>query len=310
MKINPLFRVTRPLFRLFGYGQTRPSNGRGMFLLVFAAFAAAAMQALIRGLSRQIHPFEIAFFRSFFAFLTFSPLFLRVGLQPLKTKRLGMHFLRGLLQGGAILMTYMALKLTPLAKVASLKFTQPLFVTVLAALFLGEAVRARRITALIIGFIGAFIILRPGIADVDTGAVLVLVSALVMSVTHIIIKNLTKTESSVTLTIYMTVFITPLTLVAALPFWQAPTLKQLFLMFLIGVFGNISQLSRAHSYRFADLSALMPLEFVRLLWMAGLGFVFFGEVPDIWTWVGGIVIFASSTYIALREKKSRKENAN
>jgi drug/metabolite transporter (DMT)-like permease len=280
-----------------------------MFLIVFAALAATCMQALIRGLSKQIHPFEIAFFRSFFAFLSFTPLFLRYGIQPLRTKRPGMHFLRGVLQGCAILMTYLALKLTPLAKVASLKFTQPLFVTALAALFLGEILRVRRVTALIVGLIGAFIILRPGIAEVDTGALLVLVSALFMSVTHIIIKNLTKTESSVTLTIYMTVFITPLTLIAALPFWQTPTLEQLLLMFAIGIFGNISQLSRAHSYRFADLSALMPLEFVRLLWMAGFGFVFFGEVPDIWTWVGGIVIFSSSTYIALREKQQRKNKA-
>ncbi len=293
------------MFRLFGYGQTGPNTPRGMFLSVFAAFAATCMQALIRSLSQQVHPFQIAFFRSFFAFLSFAPLFIRYGAQPLRTKRLGWHSLRGLLQGGAILMNYMALRMTPLAKVASLKFTQPLFTTIMAVLFLGEIVRARRVTALIIGLIGALIILRPGIIEVDAGALMVLGSAGLMSVTHIIIKNLTKTESSVTLTLYMTVFITPLTLIAAIPFWQTPTVKQLLLMFLMGLLGNVAQMSRTQAYRFSDLSALAPLDFVRLLWMALFGFVFFGEVPDVWTWVGGVVIFSSSTYIALRERQQR-----
>lgn len=305
MKTNPLFRVSRPLFHLFGYGQSEPNTPRGLFLMVFASFAATCMQALIRSLSQQVHPFQIAFFRSFFAFLSFTPLFMRYGVQPLRTKRLGGHAMRGLLQGSAILISYYALKITPLAKVASLKFTQPLFVTVMAVLFLGEVIRARRVTALIIGMIGAFIILRPGIIEVDTGAVLILAAAFLMSICHILIKNLTKTESSVTLTLYMTVFITPFTLIAAIPFWQTPTIWQLFLMFIMGLLGNIAQMSRTQAYRFADLSALAPFDFVRLLWMALFGFVFFGEVPDIWTWVGGIVIFSSSTYIALRERQQR-----
>ena len=92
---------------------------------------------------------------------------------------------------------------------------------------------------------------------------------------------------------------------AAIPFWQTPTVKQLLLMLLMGLLGNVAQLSRTQAYRFAELSALMPLDFVRLLWMALFGFVFFGEVPDIWTWGGGIVIFSSSTYIALRERQQR-----
>ena len=135
---------------------------------------------------------------------------------------------------------------------------------------------------------------------------MVLGSAGLMSVTHVIIKNLTKTESSVTLTLYMTIFITPLTLIAAIPFWQTPTVKQLLLMFLMGLLGNVAQMSRTQAYRFSDLSALAPLDFVRLLWMALFGFVFFGEVPDVWTWAGGVVIFSSSTYIALREHQQRR----
>jgi len=305
MKTNSLLRISRPLFRLFGYGQTKPNTPRGLFLIVFTSLAATCMQALIRSLSQQIHPFQIAFFRSFFAFLSFTPLFVRYGTQPLRTKRLGGHALRGLLQGSAILLGYLALQMTPLAKVASLKFTQPMFVTIMAVLFLGEIIRARRVTALITGLIGALIILRPGIIEVDAGALMILGAAFIMSVCHILIKALTKTESSVTLTLYMTIFITPFTLIAAIPFWQTPTIWQLFLMFILGLIGNVAQISRTQAYRFADLSALAPIDFVRLLWMALFGFVFFGEVPDVWTWVGGVVIFSSSTYIALREHQQR-----
>jgi drug/metabolite transporter (DMT)-like permease len=305
MKTNSLFRLSRPLFQLFGYGQTKPNTPRALFLVVLTTFAATCMQALIRSLSQQIHPFQIAFFRSFFAFLSFTPLFVRYGTQPLRTKRLGGHAIRGLLQGGAILLGYMALKMTPLAKVASLKFTQPLFITVMAVLFLGEIIRARRVTALIVGIIGALIILRPGIIEVDAGALMILGAAAIMSVCHILIKTLTKTESSVTLTLYMTIFITPFTLIAAIPYWQTPNLTQLALMFLLGLIGNVAQISRKQAYRFADLSSLAPFDFVRLLWMALFGFVFFGEVPDVWTWVGGTVIFSSSTYIALRERQQR-----
>lgn len=261
------------------------------------------MHGGVRYLSDQLHPFEIAFFRNLFGILVVIPWFLKFGLAPLRTQRLNLHLLRAGLNIFAMLAFFLALSLTPLARVQALSFTAPLFATLIAIIALGETVGPRRWAALIIGFSGAMVVIRPGLQALDAGSLLVLGSAAVWAVTMVIIKNLARTESSVTITVYMLLFMTPLSLPAALLYWQWPSAEQLIWLVLVALFGTLGQMAMAQAFRLADATAVMPLDFLKLIWGALLGYWFFNEIPGLWTWLGGALIFTGATYIVFREKQ-------
>jgi len=206
-----------------------------------------------------------------------------------------------------MLMYFMGLSLIPLAKVMALSFSSPLFATIIAFITLGEVIRTRRITALIIGLAGTMIILRPGFVELDLGSILILGACAAWAGCLVIIKVLARTESSVTITLYSTIFLMPVSLTAAIPYWQWPNVDQLLLLAVMGIAGSIGQTALAQSFREADMTAVMPLEFLRLVWAALFGYLFFAEVPDVWVWTGGSVIFAASFYIAIRERQFGKQ---
>lgn len=277
--------------------------------MLLATVAFACMHAAVRHVSADIHPFEVAFFRNLMGFLVIAPLFLRYGFTPLRTGRFGTHVIRALINVVAMLMFFAGLATTPLAQVQALGFTAPLFATLLAIAFLGERVGARRWTALAVGFFGALIILRPGYQSINLGPLLVVGSAAIWAVALIIIKQLSRTDSSVTITAYMTLLMTPLSLVPALWVWQTPDLHQFLWLTVIGVLGTLAQLLMTQSLRLADASVVLPLDFTKLLWGTAIGYLAFNEIPDIWTWVGGAIIFTGVTYITVREGRIRSQKA-
>ncbi len=275
---------------------------RGMALIVISTLGFSGMHSVIRGLGKEdLHPFEIAFFRNFFGLLVLAPLFMRHGVGALRTQHLPLHALRGGLQICAMLMFFTAVTITPLAKVSAMSFTAPLFATIGAVLILGERIRARRITALVFGFVGAVLIIRPGVVEIDLGAILVLTSSAIWAGAMLIIKHVSRTDSSVVITAYMGIFMTPLSFLAAVWFWTWPEPHHYLLFILMGALGSLAHVAMAQAFKEADATAILPLDFTRLLWSAALGFMLFGEIPELWTWIGGITIFASTTYIAYRE---------
>ena len=143
---------------------------------------------------------------------------------------------------------------------------------------------------------GAAIILRPGIQAIGWGPPLILFSAMMWAVSLIFIKALSRTDSSLTIATYMVIVTTPFSLLAALPVWQWPGGEQLFWMLLVGLLGSAGQICLAQAFKMAEASSVLPFDFLQLIWAALLGFLVFGEVPDRWVWVGGTLIFLSSTY--------------
>lgn len=274
---------------------------RGMGLMVLATLTNAVMIASIHHLSHELHPFVIAFFRSLFGLLLFAPLFFRRGFAPLRTSRLPLHALRGILNVTAMLLFFLALSLAPLAKVTALNFSAPLFSTLLALLLLQERIRLRRLTALAIGFAGTLIIVRPGSDALDEGAMLVLLSAMAWGAAMIVIKMLSRTESSLTITVYLGVFVTPIAALAAIPFWDTPNAMQFAWLICIAIFGTASNILMAQAFREADATVVLPLDFTKLIWAAAIGYFVFGQVPDLWTWAGAALIIFAVTYIAYRE---------
>ncbi len=287
-----------------------PSVAITAVLLVLAsALLFSSMHASIRFISGELHPFEIAFFRNLFGLFALAPFFFRYGPAALHTKRLRLHAARGALQSVAMLGFFTALALAPLAEVIALNFVAPLFASLGAVLFLGEVMRLRRWLALGIGFAGTLVILRPGFVPLELGPLLVLISSALWAGAMLIIKSLARTESSVAQTIYMGLFLTPFTFVAALFFWTWPTLEQLLWLVWIGVLGTLGHLCMAQSFKLADATAVLPFDFTRLIWVTAIGYLAFGEVPDLWTWIGGFIIFASTTYMALREHGAARDRA-
>ena len=270
----------------------------GAAYMLFTGLSASAMAGGIRHLTDGgFPPLEAAFFRNLFGFVAMTPILLRHGVVPFQTRRLGLHLVRSVLNVTCMLMMFTAITLTPLAKIQSLNFTTPLFATLFAAVILHEHVGRSRWTAIAIGVFGATVILRPGIDAIDTGAILVLTASLVWALVMISIKVLSRTDSPVTITCYSVSLLTLFSFLPALFVWVWPHGTEWLWLIFLGVTGTAAHLGVAQALKLADASALMPLEFIRLLWAAMIGFVFFAEVPSIWTWCGAAIIVASCTYL-------------
>lgn len=283
---------------------------RGMTLMFVSTFFFAAMHVIIRHVTEVLHPFEVAFFRNALALIVVVPWFVRYGLQPLRTNHLRLHVFRSLVNVVAMFSFFYALSITPLAEVTALGFAAPIFATVLAALFMGEAVRLRRWTAVIVGFIGTLIILRPGFEEIGLGQLLVLNSTIFWAVALMLIKAVGRYDSSVTIITYMSLLQLPLSLVPALFVWTWPPLDLWPWLLAIGVLGGSAQWLMTESLRVADTSLVMPVDFCKLPWTALLAYLAFAQVPDIFTWLGGAVIFGSAFYIALREREKEAASSD
>jgi len=277
----------------------------GIGLMAGATVAFAGMHGGVRYLSveLELHPFEIAFFRNLFGMLVVVPWFVRHGLRPLHTRRIGLHTLRASFNVVAMLLFFTGLSLAPIAQVQALGFTAPLFASLLAVMFLGERMQLWRWAALIVGFAGALIIIRPGAQAIDPGSLFVVGSAAVWSLAIITIKVLSRTDSSVTITAYMALLMTPMSLIAAVFVWQWPDPGQLAWLVAVGVSGTLAQLAMAQALQMADTTIIMPLDFMKLIWGAVIGYLLFGEVPESVVWIGAGVILAAVTYTAYRETR-------
>ncbi len=278
-----------------------PGPSRGIALMIVSTVFFSVMHATIRHVSQDLHPFQIAFFRNFFGLIVFLPIIVQRGVGVFHTARLGLHVVRAMLNMLAMFSFFYALSITPIAKVTALSFTSPLFMAVLSVIVLGERMRARRWTATILGFVGTLVILRPGIEAVDFGAMLVLGSASIWAVTMIVIKVLLRTDSSVSVTAYVNLLLSLLSLGPAIYVWQWPDPAAWGWLLFIGVGGTIGQLLLAESLKQAEATAVMPFDFLKLVWTALLGLWLFAEVPTLHTWIGAAIIFSSGFYIAYRE---------
>ena len=279
----------------------------GIGLMIIATVLFSVMHASIKYMSSSLHPFEIAFFRNLFGLIVIAPWFIKYGLEPLKTKKIKLHMARSFFNVIAMLSFFYSLSIAPLADVASLAFTAPLFASILAVVFLKEIIGIKRIMAIILGFIGAIIVIDPVYSSINNGHILTLLSASVWSISLIIIKILGRTESSVTITSYMVLIMIPLSGIAAYFYWETPTINDLIFLIIIGISGTSAQMLLAQALRQGDTSIIMPFDFLKLIWAVGIGYLFFFEVPSLNTWLGSIIIFLSTLYIAYREKVLSKK---
>lgn len=283
-----------------------PGTLRGALWMLLAAISFAALTSVIREMSSSMHTFELVFFRSLFGLLFMLPWFWRAGIGALKTERMKLHGFRSVIGLSAMLFWFSAIALMPIAEAMALSFTAPLFATIGAALFLGETVRARRWAATLIGFIGTLIIVRPSGIEIGWASTLVLAASACMSMAALSVKSLSRTDSPNTIVLFMGLLMTPMSLIPALFVWSAPQPSDYLWFLAMGLFATIGQVSMARSFASADISAVLPFDFSRLIFAAILGYVFFAEIPDLWTWVGAAIIFLATLYTAHRESPAAR----
>jgi len=292
-------------------GQPPAANAlKGIGFMVLACVFFGAMHVGVRHVTQSVHPFEAAFFRNLFGLLVLVPSFVTHGFRPLRTRRFGLHLARAALNVVAMLAFFYALSITPVVLVQALAFTSPLFTAVLAVVLLGERIRARRFTAIVVGFAGTLLIIRPGVQPFEFGPALVLASAAVWGYVLILIKSLSRTDSAVTITAYMVLLMSPMTLVCALFVWTWPSGAELAVLVAIGIAGTLAQMCMTQSLRLADTMVVLPFDFTKLVWGAFFAWLLFGELIDAWTLVGALVIFSGGLYVAYRERQLARRNRN
>lgn len=277
--------------------------------MIFSGFFATTMHCLIRFATEDHHPFEVAFFRTIFVLIIFLPLVARNGISSLKSNNIKLQTVRAIVGSVAMLCMFYGLSITELAKATALMFTVPIFATILAILFLKEIVGIRRWLAMIVGFTGAVIVLRPDV-ELGFGPLLILCASLMWSSSMLMAKTLTKTDSISSITFWQAAGLIPATFILAIPVWQWPNLSQLFMFLMIAIAGTLVHWFLNEALKRAEISALLPLDYLRLIWSVSMGFIFFNELPHAGLWFGAALILGASTYIGIRQAQKKKEELN
>jgi drug/metabolite transporter (DMT)-like permease len=285
-----------------------PPNLRGILWVAFSGVLFAALNVFTLIPAQHLNPYVMAFLRYFFGALFLVPIVIRLGLyRSLHTRRMPLHISRGAIHTAGMMLWFVALPLTTLAEITALGFTGPIFVTIGAALFLAEKVRFRRWMAVIIGFIGAMIIIRPGFGDIHLGVICILISTPIFSASNLISKALARTDSSTTIVIWQNIVIVICAFPVAIWFWQTPGWIDIGWFLLAGASGTLGHICQQRGYQLAEITLLQPIGFLSLIWNTMLGYFLFFQKPDVWTFVGAAVIFASALYISHREAVRRSQ---
>ncbi|HEY7383057.1 MAG TPA: DMT family transporter [Beijerinckiaceae bacterium] len=282
-----------------------PPGLKGAALVSLGSLTLVIMAVLTKFLGARLSSFEILFFRSAVGFVFLLPLFARDPGEAFRTRRFGMHLVRGAVGAVGNMCFFWTITAMLLADSMALQFSRPLFMIPLALVFLGEWAGLRRSLIALIGFAGILLYARPFTAGFDPNAVVGALGAVFGGLVVVCIKRLSTTEPTKVIMFYYafwtTVFVAP----PAIALWVTPTLHELLLLVLVGFLGITGQGMITHGLTMGDATALVPLDYSRVLYAAALGFLIFGEVPGPWSVAGMTLILATSIALVLDEKARR-----
>ena len=275
---------------------------KGAWWMIAAAGALTAMAICIRYLPTYSVLLMI-FLRNVINLVLMTPSMVRQGKAIFRTERLGTHAIRNaFLYSGNVAWFFGVTKIS-LADVAALQFTSPLFTAIIAAALLGERIGGHRMVAILVGFAGALIIIRPGIIPLNIGTLSILFAAFLYSCAHVVTKLLSNTESGSTVVFYMSVTILIYSAIPAAFVWQTPTWADMPAMIGLGITGYATHYCITRSLAVGDASFVIVFDFMRLPFSVLLGWILFTEVLDAWTAAGALIIFATGYCSTVREAK-------
>jgi drug/metabolite transporter (DMT)-like permease len=274
--------------------------------MVLTGVLFVGVTVAVRYLGTSMNPVQAGFIRYAFGLLMVLPLLSRAGVLSLHSKRIGFHALRGLAHGCGVMLWFFAMSRIPIAEVTALGFTAPVFTTLGAALFLRERLRSYRVIAMLAGFAGALLILRPGFREIDIGALAQVAAAPLFACSFLMAKSATRTESSTMIVVMLSVFCTLTLALPALAVWRTPTLEELELLFATAALATTGHYCMTRAFKAAEVSAVQPFTFLQLVWATLLGLVLFDEHPDLWIALGGALIVTAASWMAHREVQSQR----
>lgn len=279
---------------------------RGVLWMLASMACFTIMSIAIRPASAELHPFEVLFFRNVIGLSVMAPWIVRSGLGALRTRFLPLHVLRSLLVLIAMMTWFYVVTVIPFVDATALNFTAPLFSSLLAMLILNETIRWRRWSAIIIGFLGAIVVLRPGMGVIDPNAFIALINPVAWAGAVILIKKLSRTDSTGAIVAYMFILLMPLSFIPAYFVWREPTLAALPWILMVGLGGACGHLCAAKAIALAPTSLVMPIEYLRLPFLGLIGFAVYHEIPDRWTLLGSAIIVAAAFYVGHRETRTEQ----
>jgi len=275
-------------------------------LAISATLFGSFMGAGVKLLSDDLHPIIICFYRCLMGLILIIPFVALNNFKALKSNNTKLQLIRASINIISMICWFSAIGIMHFEKATALGFTTPLFTTILAVIVLGEVIRFHRTAALILGFIGIIIIIRPGYVPFEYGTLLMLAASLSFSFVLIFVKKLSATDSSLTIIFYHLLYMTPVFFILSLFYWESVSFNQLIIFVFMGASGLLSHWCLAQAFKLSDTTFVMPLQFTKLIWASLIGLFIFAEQPDIWTWVGGVIIFISVVYITYREAFKKK----
>ncbi len=279
---------------------------RGLLWVALSGFLFVLLNAVLRGMSQQIHPMQAQFLRYLGAVVVMLPMALRAGLKACWPRRLGGQFSRGALHTVGLLLWFAALPHIPLADTTAIGFIQPMFIMIGAWFFLREAMRWERWLAALIGFAGVMVVVGPQISG-STGwpHLLMLASSPVFAASFLLTKTLTRYETINVIVLWQAVTVALFSLPMAIWFWQSPSIGVWVLVLVSGVLGVGGHYCQTRGLAIAEASPTQSIKFLDLIWATFIGYLFFGDLPTRTTLIGGAIISVSTIWIAQRESRRR-----
>jgi drug/metabolite transporter (DMT)-like permease len=280
---------------------------RGIALIIGSTVFLACSDAMAKYLSLSLPAIQIAWIRFLVFALIFLPAMLTTTPNVFRSARPGLQVWRGVALLSSSLFFITALRFLPIAAASATSFVAPIFVTALSIVFLSEKVGVRRWVATIVGLFGVMVIVRPGTSAFDAATMLPVISAFGWACTLIMTRMISGKDRAITTMAYSSVVGLGI-LTALVPFfWVTPNWRDLVLGVCVGLASTTGQWIVVLAFRYADASVLAPFSYSQLVWATILGFLIFGEIPDIWTLVGAAIIIASGLYTAHRERLRRSQ---
>ncbi|WP_420892451.1 DMT family transporter [Phaeobacter inhibens] len=274
---------------------------RGVFWMLMTGFCFVAVTALVKYLGDRVPPAESAFLRYLLGLVFLLPMIGALRSSQLTPRLWGLFAMRGFVHTLGVILWFFAMTQIPLAEVTAMNYLSPIYVSIGAALFLGERMALRRVGAILVALIGALIILRPGFREVEAGHIAMLFTALAFGASYLLAKTTVDGTSPVVvvamLSIWVTVFLAPF----AAAVWVTPTLWELAILFAVACFATAGHYTMTLAFASAPVTVTQPVTFLQLLWATLLGALVFGEAVDIWVVAGGCLILAAVSFITWRE---------
>lgn len=273
----------------------------GMFWMFVTGLCFVAVTAMVKHMGARVPPAEAAFLRYLLGLVFLFPMLRDVREANLTARQWKLFGFRGLFHSGGVILWFYAMTRIPIAEVTAMNYLSPVYVTIGAAIFLGENLALRRIAAILIALLGAAIILRPGFREVSSGHLAMLVTAVVFAGSYLTAKIMADEVKPTVVVAMLSIFVTIGLAPFALAVWVTPSLYDLGLLFIVACFATAGHFTMTMAFAAAPVTVTQPVTFLQLVWAVLLGAIVFAEPVDIWVVFGGVLILASISFITWRE---------